>query len=72
MMTSAAYLASMRADGLRLLPVVLRKPEVLPEAERRLLDTWTRAERQAVKDGDRIAALTFAQRIRNLLRGWTA
>lgn len=65
-------LAEIRADGLRLLTWAPRKPEALPEGVRRQLDVLTRAERQAVRDGDRLAAGTFARRIRALLRGWVA
>lgn len=61
-------LAAIRAEGLRLLTWAPRRPEVLPEAVRRQLDSLERAERQAIRDRDRIAAISFAKRIAHLLR----
>lgn len=69
-MTSAAYLASIRADGLRLLTWAPREPEALPEGVRRLVARWESVERRAreAEPTDLVALITAEAAIRHLLR----
>lgn len=66
-MTSAAYLASMRANGLRLLTWAPRETEP-SEAMRRHLGALEEKERQARAAKDVVALVVLDARIRRLLR----
>lgn len=66
----SAYLAAMRAEGLRLLTWAARKPDALPEAVRRHVAALERIEERArqADPPDLVSLINLDARIRNLLR----